>query len=214
MAPEALTSERVYAGLRRAIVGGYYAPGTTLVAQAIAEEFGTSIAPVRDAIHRLVGEGLIEAHHGGGFQLPVLTEQDLRDLYVWHGQVLRLAIKHRSSPSISIDMSSTLDALDPNDTRAITDATTELFGRLAAGSRNRLHATAIATVADKLYATRLRESSIKDRVGELQAVWIATVSGRESTIRDAIWAYHRRRLRRVPALIKSGGGAMAAQEFD
>jgi len=68
MAPEAVTSERVYAGLRRAVVGGRYPPGTTLNAQAIAEEFGTSIAPVRDAMHRLVGEGLIEAHHGGGFR--------------------------------------------------------------------------------------------------------------------------------------------------
>jgi DNA-binding GntR family transcriptional regulator len=203
MAPEALTSERVYMGLRRAIVGGYYAPGTTLVAQAIAEEFGTSIAPVRDAVHRLVGEGLIEAHHGGGFQLPVLAENDLRDLYVWHGQIVRLAIKHRSSPSISIDMSTTLDTLDPEDTRAIADATTELFSRLAGLSRNEQHAAAVARVADRLYATRLRESVIKDRVGELRAVWIVTASGRESAVRDAVWAYHRRRLRRVPALVKA-----------
>ncbi|MDH7970715.1 GntR family transcriptional regulator [Sphingomonas sp. AR_OL41] len=202
MAPEAVTSERVYAGLRRAVVGGRYPPGTTLNAQAIAEEFGTSIAPVRDAMHRLVGEGLIEAHHGGGFQIPTLSEDGLRDLYVWHGQVLRLAIKHRSSPSISIDMSTILDALDPTNTNAIADATTELFFRLAEGSRNAQHALTIERVGDRLYATRLRETVIKDRVEELRAVWTVTASGRESAVRDAIWAYHRRRLRRVPALIK------------
>jgi DNA-binding GntR family transcriptional regulator len=205
MAPEALTSERVHAGLRGAVIGGRYLPGSALNAQAIAEEFGTSIAPVRDAVHRLVGEGLIETHRGGGFQIPVLSESNLRDLYVWHGQVLRLAIKHRSSPSISIDMSTLLDALDPADTRAIADATTELFSRLAAGSRNVQHELAIGKVADLLYPTRLRERVIKDRVEELRAVWAVTASGRESAVRDAIWAYHRRRLRRVPALIKELG---------
>ncbi|MBF5089115.1 GntR family transcriptional regulator [Novosphingobium sp. NBM11] len=157
---------------------------------------------MRDAIHRLVGEGFIEAHQGGGFQLPILMENDLRDLYVWHGQVLRLAIKHRSSPSISIDMSSILDALDPADTRAIADATTELFARLAAISRNKQHTAAVAKAADLLYATRLRETGIRDRIGELRAVWTVTTDGRESAVRDAIWAYHRRRLRRVPALIR------------
>ncbi len=205
MAPEALTSERVYGGLRRAIVGGYYPPGSTLVSHTIAEEFGTSIAPVRDAIHRLVGEGFVQALHGGGFHLPVLTENDLRDLYVWHGQVLRLAIKHRSSPSISIDMSTIFDALNPDDSRAIADATTLLFARIAAVSRNGQHPAAVARIADRLYATRLHESAIKDRIAELRAVWTLTVSGRESAARDAIWAYHRRRLRRVPALVKAIG---------
>jgi len=205
MAPEALTSERVYAGLRRAVVGGRYPPGATVNVHAIADEFGTSIAPVRDAMHRLMGEGLIESHPGGGFHVPTLSEDNLRDLYVWHGQVLRLAIKHRSSPSISIDMSTILDALDPADTHAIADATTELFSRLANRSRNGQHALAVQRVADRLYATRLRETVIRDRVGELRAVWAVTASGRESAIRDAIWAYHRRRLRRVPALIKELG---------
>lgn len=202
MAPEALTSERVHAGLRRAVIGGRYLPGAMLNAPAIAEEFGTSVAPVRDAVHRLVGEGFIETLHGGGFQIPVLSENDLRDLYVWHGQVLRLAIKHRSSPSISIDMSTILDALDPADTHAIADATTNLFSRLAAGSRNAQHTRAIRAIADRLFATRLRERIIRDRIDELSAVCSATASGRESAVRDAIWAYHRRRLRRVPALIK------------
>lgn len=214
MAPEALTSERVYGGLRRAVIVGRYLPGTTLSALGIAEEFGTSIAPVRDAAHRLVGEGLIETQHGGGFRIPTLSENDLRDLYVWHGQVLRLAIKHRSSPSISIDMSATLDALDPADTRAIADATIDIFARLAGASRNAEHIRAIERVADRLYATRLRERIIRDRVYELKAVCTATASGRESAVRDAIWAYHRRRLRRVPALIKELGRPLFPDAVD
>ena len=99
-------------------------------------------------------------------------------------------------------MSSTLEGLDPQDDRGIADATTALFDGLAAGSRNAEHAAAIASAGARLYATRLRESLIKDRIDELRAVWTATASGREPAIRDAIWAYHRRRLRRVPALLK------------
>lgn len=202
MSPEAITAERVYTGLRRAVISGQYPPGTVLIIHLIAEAFGTSISPVRDAMQRLIGEGLIEQHPGGGFQMPIMKEDRLRDLYVWHGQILRLAVKHRSSPSISIDMSSTFTALDPGDTFAIADATTDFFNRLASGSRNAEHAAAVERVGDRLYATRIHETAIKDRVGELQAVWSATVSGRESAIRDAIWAYHRRRLRRVPTLLK------------
>lgn len=206
MSPEAITSERVYVGLRRAVICGQYPPGTVLIVHLIAEGFGTSISPVRDAMQRLIGEGLIAQHPGGGFQMPIMKEDDLRDLYVWHGQILRLAVKHRSSPSISIDMSSTFSALDTEDTFAIADATTEFFNRLAAGSRNAEHATAIERAGERLYATRIHETAIKNRVDELQAVWTATVSGRESAIRDAIWAYHRRRLRRVVTLLNAANG--------
>ena len=78
MAPEAVTADRVHVGLRHDIVGGRYTPGAILIVHTLANEYGTSIAPVRDALHRLMGEGLVEPQHGGGFQLPRLTEEGLR----------------------------------------------------------------------------------------------------------------------------------------
>lgn len=47
--------------IREAIFSGVYAPGTRLVQGEIAERFGTSVTPVREAMRDLANEGLVTA---------------------------------------------------------------------------------------------------------------------------------------------------------
>ena len=49
-----------YEAIRKAIIRGRYAPGAQLVERMLAEELGISRTPVRDALARLVAEGLLE----------------------------------------------------------------------------------------------------------------------------------------------------------
>jgi DNA-binding GntR family transcriptional regulator len=53
--------ERAYAGIREAILAGRLAPGAHLREEALAALTGTSRTPVREALRRLVAEGLATA---------------------------------------------------------------------------------------------------------------------------------------------------------
>jgi DNA-binding GntR family transcriptional regulator len=48
--------------IREAIFSGVYPPGARLVQGEIAERFGTSVTPVREAMRDLANDGLIEVH--------------------------------------------------------------------------------------------------------------------------------------------------------
>ena len=55
-----------YELIRTAIVENRYEPGQRLVEQRIAEEFGLSRTPVREALRRLEAEGLVVAERNRG----------------------------------------------------------------------------------------------------------------------------------------------------
>lgn len=203
MSPEPVTAERVYRRLKLEVISGRFRPGSLVISQLISKEYGTSITPVRDAMQRLVGERLLEHHEGGGFEIPRLTADGLRDLYIWHGQVLRLAVKQGQPMDQVGDMRGALEELDPDDSFAMAQRTAELFKRAAKASSNLEHAVAIETIGDRLFAARQHESLLGGQKPELIAVWDAFASGQDSTARDSIWAYHRRRIRRASAVLKA-----------
>ncbi|MEV6277062.1 GntR family transcriptional regulator [Nocardia sp. NPDC051832] len=68
--PKQMLSEQVYAQLRSAIMRGEYAPGAALKPQDLAGQHGVSLAVVREALVRLVGEGLAERLTNRGFAVP------------------------------------------------------------------------------------------------------------------------------------------------
>src|SRR3954470_11486966 len=86
------TFERVYAAIRQRLREGVYRPGRRLEPAALSDELNASVTPVRDALHRLTGERLVEAPKHEGFRVPMLTEATLRHLYAWHLDLLLLAI--------------------------------------------------------------------------------------------------------------------------
>ncbi len=75
-------AEKTYQQLRRKVLRGELQPGDQLVNRTLAEEMGVSLAPVREAIHRLATEGLVQHVPGAGAFVPKLTRQDLEELYV------------------------------------------------------------------------------------------------------------------------------------
>ena len=75
------SAERVYDDLRAAIIGGEYAPGERLRAEALAARFGTSRTPVREALMLLEGDGLVEIEPRRGAVVRSFDPADLVDLY-------------------------------------------------------------------------------------------------------------------------------------
>ena len=91
MSPGA-TMERVYRELKARAMQGEFAPGERLDPSVLARELGASATPVRDALHRLSGERIIDSWHQEGFRQPILAEADLHDLHAWAAALLTLAL--------------------------------------------------------------------------------------------------------------------------
>jgi DNA-binding GntR family transcriptional regulator len=65
-------SERVYSTLCDAIIKGRFQPGDRLKIRDVAEELGTSVTPVRDAILRLTHDDALVFHSPRDIRIPVL----------------------------------------------------------------------------------------------------------------------------------------------
>lgn len=75
-------AERTYQQLRLKLLHGELEAGAQLVNRTLAEEMGVSLAPVREAIHRLATEGLVEHIPGAGAFVRRLSPRDLEELYI------------------------------------------------------------------------------------------------------------------------------------
>jgi GntR family transcriptional regulator of gluconate operon len=84
--------DRVAHDLRRRIVAGQVPVGTHLVEDALAEEYDVSRGPIRDALRRLVGEGLVESRRKGMY-VTGLTEADVDELYLLREALETLAVR-------------------------------------------------------------------------------------------------------------------------
>jgi DNA-binding GntR family transcriptional regulator len=68
--------------LRRCLLDGGVPPGTAIPLDEVAQVFGVSRIPVREALKTLIGEGLVEHQPNLGYQVARLTTQELHELYV------------------------------------------------------------------------------------------------------------------------------------
>lgn len=72
--------EQVAASLRASLVAGDMLPGVTYSAPALAERFGISATPVREAMLDLIKEGMIIAVPNKGFRVVETTDRDLDEM--------------------------------------------------------------------------------------------------------------------------------------
>ncbi|QTN20872.1 GntR family transcriptional regulator [Brevundimonas sp. AJA228-03] len=82
----ALTALAQFAG------AGRFGWGMPLVTTAVAEELGLSPTPVREALARLAGEGIIEHRPGRGYFAPSPSSSDIIELYELHGRLANWAL--------------------------------------------------------------------------------------------------------------------------
>ena len=75
------TQERVVEQLRRAITGGLHAPGDALSEVALAEAYGASRTPVREALKQLQVDGLVEIRPRVGTFVRGLSRREVVELF-------------------------------------------------------------------------------------------------------------------------------------
>jgi len=97
--------ETVADQLRDEILDGHLPAGSRLVETELAERFGVSRGPIRDALAELAREGLALDLPRRGTFVASLTEADLADVYVIRRAIeeaaVRLAIEHAGDEQIA-----------------------------------------------------------------------------------------------------------------
>ncbi|WP_280304639.1 GntR family transcriptional regulator [Nocardia abscessus] len=68
--------------LRRVILDGAVPPRTVIPLREVAELFGVSHIPVREALETLIGEGLVTHEPHAGYVVAQLTAAELREMYI------------------------------------------------------------------------------------------------------------------------------------
>jgi DNA-binding GntR family transcriptional regulator len=81
LAPPTALWEDVAERMRAAILSGGLAPGSKLIETELAERFGTSRGPIREAIRELAREGLVTELPRRGTLVSTLTAHDLSEVY-------------------------------------------------------------------------------------------------------------------------------------
>ena len=66
--------------LRQDIIKGVFAPGSRLRTKELAERYGTSLIPMREALSRLASSGFVKAEDQRGFSVPPVSKEELADI--------------------------------------------------------------------------------------------------------------------------------------
>src|SRR3546814_1179998 len=73
-------NEAVYRQLRDHLMRGDYAAGDILGIQELADAFGTSAMPVREALRRLAAQRAVEPMKSRSMQVPLMSNERLDDI--------------------------------------------------------------------------------------------------------------------------------------
>lgn len=185
-------SEKTYRKLRHKVVTGEIEAGAQLVNRTLAHEMEVSLAPVREAIHRLATEGLVDHVPGAGAFVRKSTPQDLEDLYI-----LREAVESCAAAEAARNITpGQLDELDQvrGGFEAILSAlrdqaphmaTDELFDRWL-DCEQRFHRLVVAAARNRLLAKVIEDYTALGQVFGVQRhrVAILTMAVAEETCRD------------------------------
>lgn len=188
----------VYGQVRRALQSGRYAPGQRIDPATLAAEFDTSPTPVRFALYRLVGEGMIADHARSGLHVPLLTEVALRDLYDWMERLLLMACDIGVAPTFR--KTGKLDI--PSADHDLVKLTWQLFDAIAgATARWSLH-HAVKRANDRLAPIRRAKQALlehaREELSELNRHWQARDI---PALKSALSDYHERRKQLVPCIV-------------
>jgi DNA-binding GntR family transcriptional regulator len=133
-------ADLAYERIRGLVLSGELAPGTRLGQVELAERLGISRTPVREALRRLGGEGLVEGHSHRGFRVADLgLDAVLRRLEVraiLEPGIAALAAERRTGRDLDLMREAIADEEEARDGIEAHDASRRFHIALARASGN------------------------------------------------------------------------------
>ncbi|WP_374469632.1 GntR family transcriptional regulator [Phenylobacterium sp.] len=192
------------AHLRERLQSGGFRPGARITALDMADALGLSTTPVREALSRLAGEGLVEDRRGQGYFVRPLSAADIADLY-------RLSLAHlliAHEPRRAMRTIGSRSDLEAEALRAPVPAVEALFRRwvLLTGSRSLVSAFGVQQV--QLGPVRRLEPEVLGDLAEEAARLAAADGAARSDRLPLLRRFHAARIReaeRLATLLEAGG---------
>jgi DNA-binding GntR family transcriptional regulator len=134
-------AQDAYSLILEAIDSGLYRPGDRLVESELADRFGVSRTPIREALQRLETQSLL-ARDGRSLIVASLDHNQLAELYVVRGTLeglaARLAARHATPEEVRVlrDMLEA-DRVLVNDPKALSRANRRFHKQIHLASHNR-----------------------------------------------------------------------------
>ena len=176
-----------YALIVEAIDDGIYKPGDRLVESELAERFGVSRTPVREALQRLETQSML-TRDGRSLIVASLDHNQLAELYTvrteLEGLAARLAARHATDEEIRVLVTMVEDdrALLGGDPRALSRANKRFHKQIHLASHNRflvqqldLVHRSMALMANTSFAAEGRDGVALDEHAQI----VAAISARD-----------------------------------
>ncbi len=191
-------SEELARLLRVEIVENRLAPGDRLTEEALAERFGMSRTPVREALRVLAREALLEYRPHAGYSVAAVSLDDIDDLYT-----IRVSIEEQVAARI--ERIPTLEALVPLEAfwgrppaeqspdLTLVFADEQFHEALAATSGSVVFSNMLRNVNHRLHVLRIRDFANAERVHrtfEQHASILRALRARDTRLARALLRAH------------------------
>lgn len=203
-------SEHVYRRLRDAIQQGEFKSGHRVMEIEVANWLNVSRTPVRDAIRRLEGEGMLEHEPRNGLVVARLDRQAVMELYamreVLEGTAARLCARHASDMEV-------LDLLElvererqmQGDFEALARHNLRFHEAIRRGAHNRYLMKSLAAVNDSMVLLgkplmllpHRAQAALAEHESIAQAIQRRDPEAAEEAARQHVRAAQRERLKRL-----------------
>ena len=110
--------ERVYRGLRAAIMHGELSPGQALTVRGLAHDYGVSMTPARETLRRLSAEGALTVSSSGRVTTPGLANDRSEELAALRALV-EVELSSRALPRAHMALIDRLQAINARISEAI-----------------------------------------------------------------------------------------------
>ena len=195
--------------IRASILDGDVVPGTQLNEVELAASFGVSRGPVREAIQRLIQEGLLRSEPHRGVFLPLLTTADIEDIFLTREALESTALRNITGTSRAESSYEDLDRI----VRAMESAEKSDDWKTVVDRDMDFHTAMVAAVGsprlERLFTTVISETRLC-----LAMLTEAYDQGDLRPRRDDLVDEHRQILELVRDGDAEGAVAMLKQHFD
>ena len=210
------TAEMIADRLRAAIVHGTLAPGAQLVEADLATQFDVSRGPVREAMQRLVSEGLLHSVRHRGIFVIELSLDDVVDIYrartALEGGAVNLILDGRreiAHAALEPSVGEMRSCAERGDTTGVTEADYAFHQALVASadSPRLVRATRTLLIETRmcLGALQTTYTDLGEQVREHVALREAILAGPPEDVRELLVGHMRDAVERLRPQIRESG---------
>jgi len=199
--------EAVYRALRTAVEGGGFPPGTRMRENSLADMLGVSRTPIREALRRLLADGMLTQTSSRGLVVTDLDRQQVLELFalreVLEGTAARFAA-HRAADSDIDLLHSIIEREKPflaaGDGESLMHLNMIFHKTIWEAARNRYLLASVKGISDALSLLRGATLDDPDRQrnshAEHQQI-VSAIEQRDAELAEGIAREHIREARRV-----------------